>query len=272
MARMNPKSAYSQMYTVIEHPSTPLRFIITDCPSNESLQEYISVFDDNKVGFLIRLCEPIAYDTTPVKEYGIVVRDDMAFEDGTVPPDTVLKSFRTLLDSILTGTLPLPPSSSSSTAATQPSSTPTTTDSPSTTTPQPDTPTSTTSSSSTPYGTPRGSITSIKPSSGTEFPSIAIHCVSGIGRAPILVAVALVDAGVDPVDAVEYIRKRRRGAFNKNQLAWILDSKNGLKRVKKSSGGGGGLFTSSRRGSTDSVGVKREKSKGMLATLFGKRG
>jgi protein tyrosine phosphatase type 4A len=94
--------------------------------------------------------------------------------------------------------------------------------------------------------------------------------------------VALVDAGVEPLEAVDLIRKRRRGAFNKNQLEWIMDSKGGLKRAKaggKPGGGGGGFGGIFRKGSTDSTissssnssGLRKEKSKGMLASLFGKK-
>ncbi|OAJ39690.1 hypothetical protein BDV3_005464 [Batrachochytrium dendrobatidis] len=60
-------------------------------------------------------------------------------------------------------------------------------------------------------------------------PVLAIHCVSGIGRAPVLVCCALIDYGMDPSDAVAYVRKYRRGAINKSQLAWILDRHKGFK-------------------------------------------
>ncbi|KAI8927372.1 protein-tyrosine phosphatase-like protein, partial [Entophlyctis helioformis] len=52
-------------------------------------------------------------------------------------------------------------------------------------------------------------------------PSLAIHCVSGIGRAPVLVCCALIDAGLDPTDAVEFVRSKRRGAVNRVQLSWL---------------------------------------------------
>jgi protein tyrosine phosphatase type 4A len=35
-------------------------------------------------------------------------------------------------------------------------------------------------------------------------------CV-GLGRAPVLVAVALIEAGMSPLDAIEFVRRRRRG-------------------------------------------------------------
>ncbi|RNE95249.1 protein tyrosine phosphatase-like protein [Trypanosoma conorhini] len=64
--------------------------------------------------------------------------------------------------------------------------------------------------------------------------SIAIHCVAGLGRAPILVALALVEyGGVEPLDAVELVREKRRGAINQTQMQWIM-------KYKRRSGADGG--------------------------------
>ncbi len=42
-----------------------------------------------------------------------------------------------------------------------------------------------------------------------EKPCIAIHCVAGLGRAPVLVAIALIEYGFDAISAVTFIRERR---------------------------------------------------------------
>ncbi|KAG0271061.1 Protein tyrosine phosphatase type IVA 1 [Linnemannia exigua] len=59
-------------------------------------------------------------------------------------------------------------------------------------------------------------------------PTIAVHCVAGLGRAPILVAIALIELGMANLDTVEFIRRRRRGCFNSNQITYI----DGYKRNK----------------------------------------
>lgn len=50
---------------------------------------------------------------------------------------------------------------------------------------------------------------------------IAVHCVAGLGRAPVLVAIALIEAGMKYEDAVTFIRRQRRGAINTTQLAYL---------------------------------------------------
>jgi protein tyrosine phosphatase type 4A len=58
-----------------------------------------------------------------------------------------------------------------------------------------------------------------------ETASMAVHCVAGLGRAPVLVVIALVELGMEPLDAVEFVRKKRRGALNSKQVNWLMSYK-----------------------------------------------
>jgi protein tyrosine phosphatase type 4A len=54
---------------------------------------------------------------------------------------------------------------------------------------------------------------------------IGVHCVTGLGRAPVLVAVALIELGMKYEDAIDLIRKKRRGAINSKQLDFLAKYK-----------------------------------------------
>lgn len=69
-------------------------------------------------------------------------------------------------------------------------------------------------------------VASVRKNKGT----VGVHCVAGLGRAPVLVSIILIEAGMNSLDAVEYVRSRRRGAINSTQLKY-------LRTYKKSDGG-----------------------------------
>nr|XP_026257314.1 protein tyrosine phosphatase type IVA 1-like isoform X3 [Urocitellus parryii] len=66
---------------------------------------------------------------------------------------------------------------------------------------------------------------------------IAVHCVAGLGRTPVLVALALIESGMKNEDAVQFIRQKRRGAFNSKQLLYLEKYRSKMRlRFKDSNG------------------------------------
>jgi protein tyrosine phosphatase type 4A len=87
---------------------------------------------------------------------------------------------------------------------------------------------------SNPMSSTKGSTTT---ASTTNSPTIAVHCVAGLGRAPVLVAIALIEfSKMEPVDAATFIRSHRKGAINITQLEWLERYK---RRYKSRAGAGG---------------------------------
>ncbi|KAL0490535.1 protein tyrosine phosphatase [Acrasis kona] len=144
--------------TIIERG--PLRFMISDAPSNNNINQRVKEFHNNKVTHCIRLCQE-TYDCKLVEREGIKFYD-WAFEDGKAPPNEIIKDWLNLVNQVF------PPG--------------------------------------------------VKNDGGT----IAIHCVAGLGRAPLLVAIALIErCSMDAFEAVKFIRDRRRGAINALQLQFL---------------------------------------------------
>ena len=61
--------------------------------------------------------------------------------------------------------------------------------------------------------------------------------MAGLGRAPVLVCIALIEGGMDALDAVALVRKRRRGALNTRQLRFL----EAYRPRRRGRGGAGGV-------------------------------
>jgi len=133
-----------------------MKFLITDRPTEATLDRYIEELNKNKVKEVVRVCSP-TYDAHRLEDLGIQV-NDWSYADGQGPPQEVLNKWLELVRSSLR-------------------------DNPET--------------------------------------CIAVHCVAGLGRAPVLVAIALMELGMKFDDAVGLIRNKRRGALNQNQLDFL---------------------------------------------------
>ena len=62
-------------------------------------------------------------------------------------------------------------------------------------------------------------------SKGEEGETIAVHCIAGLGRTPLLVAIAIVQSGAKYMDAVELIRSKRERALNSKQIKFLKNYK-----------------------------------------------
>nr|AIY30229.1 protein tyrosine phosphatase PRL [Entamoeba histolytica] len=51
--------------------------------------------------------------------------------------------------------------------------------------------------------------------------TLGVHCLSGIGRAPTLVAIALIELGMENTEAMKLVRRKRSGAINVLQSRFI---------------------------------------------------
>ncbi|KAI6205755.1 hypothetical protein M3Y94_00828200 [Aphelenchoides besseyi] len=122
-----------------------LQFLITDRPTERTLDAYIADLERHRASVLVRVCEP-TYSVEQLKERGIKVYD-WEFEDGQPPSSSLIAKWIQLCAEIF--------------------------------------------------------------ASGDSV--IAVHCVSGLGRSPLLVGIALLEA----------LMNQRRGALNEKQLEFL---------------------------------------------------
>lgn len=162
-----------------------MRFLILDCPSNETLPYYLKEFISHQITDVVRVCEP-SYDTESLTKNNIRVHD-WHFQDGSVPSPQIIQKWLSLVEEVFG-----------------------------------------------PIHYKKLTNTNERYSYSDEGPRIAIHCVAGLGRAPVLVAIALIESGMESLDAVTYIRNTRRGAFNSKQIAFLDTYKRGQYNKKPS--------------------------------------
>jgi protein tyrosine phosphatase type 4A len=126
-------------------------FLITNSPTNQTLQEYIKILLNNDITVVVRLCEK-TYDEDYLKQNNIDFID-MFIEDGLYPSDIDITNFFTIC---------------------------------------------------------------------SKYKNIAIHCKSGLGRAPLLIALHyIIVEKQSTIETISKIRDKIKGAFNTKQLNFI---------------------------------------------------
>ncbi|KAI8341794.1 protein-tyrosine phosphatase-like protein [Chlamydoabsidia padenii] len=154
-----PTPPLGHMVSVIHHEQVPIRFLIMDCPTENTLSFYITTLRQHGVSTVVRCCQE-TYDADSLLEQGFDFMD-LPFRDGGVPSRTKLDEWMGLVEKH------------------------------------------------------KNQLNRMAP------PTIAVHCVAGLGRAPVLVALALIELGLSPREAVGLIRQKRRGALNRSQRLYL---------------------------------------------------
>ncbi|CDW78308.1 protein tyrosine phosphatase [Stylonychia lemnae] len=180
-------------------------FLIMSSPDNDSMKKCIKDLKTHKVKLLVRTCEK-TYDEQPIKDAGIEIHENQ-FPDGQLPSKDTIKKWLATVDEFFTD--------------------------------------ENNGQSPTANATDKGinshqlynnieKQTNKPKKSGDEL-RIGVHCVAGLGRAPFFVAIALVNNGCTPSNAIELIRKNRPGALNLTQANYILEFK-GMSKKNKNKG------------------------------------
>lgn len=163
-------------------------FLIMDAPTNNNLAHYIEQMKKHNVTALVRACKP-SYDKAPVEKVGIQV-EDMCFADGTSPPDDVLTRWLELTETQFRVEKSKKKKSKKK-------------------------------NSNENKGNAADECPAPKENESSSA-CVAVHCVAGLGRAPVLVALALMEIErMDAFSAIEQIRSKRRGAFNATQIDFL---------------------------------------------------
>jgi protein tyrosine phosphatase type 4A len=255
----------------------PVNFILCDCPSasQDIMEPYVQFFAERHCLHISRICDSSWYNASvllqklaskyyqsneqvkvteegnvfscvlPDSNITLTLADTVHFEDGNVPSREMVEIWLEIVGSVCQ-------------LSTVPESIPSI-------------PQTTNVNSSHPL------LMTLTPGQvGRTIPSIAVHCVSGLGRAPVLVAIAILEyfPSMDVLDVIQWIRGYRKGALNSLQIHWLendydkkLRRKNWKKRRQRIIGA-----TSSNdsvRASSSSV-SEQNHQQSRLNSFFGK--
>ncbi|OTF80213.1 tyrosine phosphatase type IVA 1-like protein [Euroglyphus maynei] len=191
----NPNQLVQPKFTEIRNRN--LRFLITDKPTDATLNQYVEELQRRNVTDVVRVCEA-TYSPKRLEQAGIKCHD-WAFDDGTPPPQKIIDQWLELIIERFKD-CPIPPTSRADRKVSS----------------------AQINGSNSVQGSPGSTAAE---NIDNKLPCIAVHCVAGLGRAPVLVAIALIEAGLKYIDAVEMIRAARRGAINAKQLDYLSEYK-----------------------------------------------
>jgi protein tyrosine phosphatase type IVA len=211
--RRNGSNVIGTELTLIE--VLPMRFLIMDAPRQGNVHVYLKEMTKHHVTDVVRVCEP-TYPTTDLCNAGMHVHE-MEYKDGSSPSEKLILSWLQLVEK----TFYMPNSSSVISSSSM------------------KTTVISNASKLNDVGTDmndgNNKISNNTISSSTLPPCIAVHCIAGLGRAPVMIAIALIEFGnMDPIDAVQFIRSRRRGAINNTQINYLQS----YKKIYKKKGNG----------------------------------
>ena len=137
-------------------------FYISQSPSNENINQFITSIKKNNIKHVIRLCKS-TYDFTLIENEKIKFYD-IEIPDGSVPNKEIIIKWNNIIDSI------------------------------------------------------------------NKSESILVHCIAGLGRSPLMVAISLINENMDPYDVVNLIRKKNPKSFNSKQLNFLVNYKSNKKK------------------------------------------
>ena len=147
----NPYNPLNKTFNPTLFTTNTNLFLITNSPTNQTIQEYIKILHNNNITVVIRLCEK-TYDEDYLKQNNLDFID-MFIEDGLYPSDIDITNFFNIC---------------------------------------------------------------------SKYKNIAIHCKSGLGRAPLLIALHyIIVEKKSSIETISIIRDKIKGAFNMKQLNFI---------------------------------------------------